>query len=118
MAKAKRITDQQYRDELDRLQLLSKFPELPVNQQDMIRALRQITETDTAFLHDLVSFFVDEAGDCPKPRELSQRAAAMRAVKNKPLGNPACAACDGTGWIHGSRMVSVKGVEAYEAEFS
>jgi hypothetical protein len=113
------ITDEIYHEEMDRLRMLAKFPEVPVNQQDMIRTLRRISETDKQFLHDLISYFVDNATLCPKPHDLFDRASAMRTTGQKPLGNPACLKCNGTGWVHFTKHVDPlhDGI-GYEADYS
>ena len=115
----KPISDELYRKELDRLRMLPKFPEVPTTQQEMIRVLRRITETDVRFLHELITGFVDAAEACPRPCDLYERASAMRGEwATKPLGDPACPSCGGSGWLRGTRTVKVPGMQPYEADYS
>lgn len=113
------ISDEVYHRELERLHLLPKFPEVPIGQQELIRVLRRITETDGKFLHELVTGFVDTAEACPRPTDLYERANAMRAdAAAKPLGNPSCMKCHGAGWVHTTKRVKIAGLDPYEAESS
>jgi hypothetical protein len=116
--RGKLLEDKVYADELDRLRLLAKFPEVPNAQREMIRALRRITETDRKFLHDLITGFVDTADTCPMPSDLYEEANRRRAGKEKPLGNSSCLKCGGSGWVHFTKTVNVTGMESYEAEFA
>jgi hypothetical protein len=118
VARAKYIDDDVYAKELDRLRILRRFPELPAGQQDMVRTLRRITDKDVEFLHDLISWFVDNVETCPRPADLSNRAGEMRHREQKTLGNPACLKCDGTGWIHGTTRIRVKGLDPYDADWA
>jgi hypothetical protein len=115
---AKVITDEEYREQLERLRILPKFPELPASQQDMVRTLRRITEGDFRFLNRLISWFVDNGSICPKPVDLTKRAMLMREFSDKPLGNPGCPDCGGTGWITGEKMAYPGGVEPYMASWA
>lgn len=118
MRRPKPIPDESYRIELDRLRILPKFPELPAVQQEMIRAMRHITTTDSAFLHDVITHFVDNSLRCPTPHELFEYVGNLRHRASKPLGSPSCLKCGGTGWVHYSRTVEVAGLEPYEAEYA
>jgi hypothetical protein len=118
MRKQQLLTDEIYHAELDRLRVLTKFPEVPNAQREMIRALRRITETDLKFLHSLITGFVDTADTCPMPSDLYEEANRRRAGKEKPLGNSSCLKCGGSGWVHNTRTVHVSGMEPYEAEFA
>jgi hypothetical protein len=117
--KTKFLDDAFYATQLERLSGLRGFPLIPAAQADLTRALRRVSETDGEFIHRLVTQFVDDsAGRCPKPGELLHQAGQWRQHKQTSLGNPACLKCDGTGWVSGTRMVKVKGVEPYEADYS
>ncbi|HEY6371529.1 MAG TPA: hypothetical protein VIX37_13195 [Candidatus Sulfotelmatobacter sp.] len=113
----KTLTDTVYGQELDRLRMLQGFPEVPAARQGMVRALRRIT-CEKSFLHELVTYFVDNAERCPAPEELSQRAGILRASgERKPLGSVSCLKCNGTGWVHFTKTITAGGMEPYEAEF-
>lgn len=118
MLKSRLLSDEIYNDELDRMRMMKRFAEVPAARQEMIRALRRVSQNDKLFLHDLITFFIDNAERCPTPHELIERAGIMRASKSKPLGSPACEKCYGTGYIHTTRIVKISGMEPYEAECS
>jgi hypothetical protein len=111
------LKDEVYGAELDRMRAMVRFPELPALRQQMIRVMRSVTN-NRDFLHALITYFVDHGEQCPTPTELSERANVMRASEAKPQGNPACEKCGGTGWAHGTKMVTVAGMPPYEAEYS
>jgi hypothetical protein len=115
MAK-KPLDEKIYHQELDRLESLHKFPQLPAFRQEMIRAMRRITECDKEFLHRLVTYFVDHADVCPTPHELIQAAGELRSRHEKSLGNPSCMKCGGTGWVRSVRTVRVPGMTPYDAD--
>jgi hypothetical protein len=119
MRKPQVIADEVYHAELDRLRVLAKFPEVPNAQREMIRALRRITETDMKFLHNLITGFVDTADTCPMPSDLYAEANRRRTGYQKPLGNPACLKCNGTGWVYFTKHVDPlhDGI-GYEADYS
>jgi hypothetical protein len=112
----KLLEDKIYHAELERLGGLRKFPEVPAFKQEMIRAMRRITECDKEFLHRLVTYFVDNADICPTPHELIQAAGDLR--EKKPLGSASCLKCGGTGYVHSVRTVRISGMEPYDADFS
>jgi hypothetical protein len=118
MARKNSLSDDVYEKELDRMRMLKRFPEMPSARQETIRVMRRITSESRSFLHELITFFVDNAERCPTPHELIERAGIMRATENKPLGDPACLRCTGTGYVRGTRMVTVPGMEPYEADYS
>ena len=109
--------DKFFNDELDRMRMLKRFPELPTARQEMVRTLRHISENRN-FLHELVTFFVDSCDRCPTPHELRERAGIMRSAEAKSMGNPNCEDCHGTGWITTTRKVEISGMQPYEAEAS
>jgi hypothetical protein len=111
------LRDEIYGAELDRMRAMPRFPELPALRQQMIRVMRSVTQS-REFLHNLITFFVDHNEQCPTPTELYERADAMRANDAKPQGNPSCPKCGGTGWMHGTKLVTLPGMEPYEAEYS
>jgi hypothetical protein len=117
MAKPQPLEDEFLNKELDRMRMMKRFPELPAARQEMIRTLRHISENRT-FLHELITFFVDGCERCPVPHELRERAGIIRSAEAKPLGNPHCEKCGGTGWIHSTRTVKLPGMQPYEAESS
>jgi hypothetical protein len=119
MSKKKLLVDDFYTNQLERLSGLQGFPLMPAAQVDLKRALRRVSETDEQFLHRLVTQFVDDpAGKCPKPGELIALAGQWRHHEKKSLGNPACLKCNGTGWVSGTKMVEVAGMDPYEADYS
>lgn len=118
MAKSQQLKDAVYYDELDRMRSLKRFPEVPVARQEMVRVMRDIATENRVFLHDLITFFVDECDRCPTAHELRERAATMRAAKAGPLGKKNCPQCGGDGWVRGVKMVKVSGMAPYEAEYS
>jgi hypothetical protein len=118
MGKVHSLSDDVYNKELERMRMMKRFPELPTAKQEMIRVLRRITEHDKQFLHELITFFVDNGERCPTPHELIERAGNMRTRVHKPLGNPACLKCGGSGWVRTTRTVRVSGMEPYEADCS
>jgi hypothetical protein len=118
MPKPKLLNDSDYYEELDRMRMMKRFAEMPAAKQELIRALRKITETDKSFLHNLITFFIDNCEKCPTPRELYERAGLMREAMRGPLGNADCPDCHGTGWIQTVRTVRLPGMEPYEADCS
>jgi len=111
------LKDEVYGAELDRMHAMTRFPELPALRQQYIRVMRSITN-NRDFLHALITYFVDHNEQCPTPTELFERADVMRKSETKPQGNPACLKCGGTGWVHGTKLVTVAGMPPYEAEYS
>jgi hypothetical protein len=117
MSNTRPLKDEVYGSELDRMRMLARFPEVPVARQEMMRAMRMITRDNRTFLHEIISFFVDNGERCPTPHELNERAGLMRNAA-KPLASPSCLQCGGAGWVHGSKMVRVAGMPPYEAEYT
>jgi hypothetical protein len=111
------LKDEVYGAELDRMRAMVRFPELPSLRQQMIRVMRATTN-NRDFLHALITYFVDHSEQCPTPTELSERANVMRTSEAKPQGSSTCMKCGGTGWVQGTKMVTVAGMPPYEAEFA
>lgn len=117
MAKAKLLADKVYSEEMERLAGLAGFPLVPAAQADLKRALRRVAESDLKFLHKLITQFVDDpSGRCPKPGEVLHLAGQWRQTEQKPLGNPACLKCNGSGWVSSTKRVKVPGMPPYDAE--
>jgi hypothetical protein len=113
----KSLPDTFYDEQVGRLSGLDKYPAIPVGQHELRRALRRISETDRKFIERLIGEIIDTRTVCPKPLELTEEAERLRRPQYKPLGNPACAVCNGSGWESLTRRVRPGGHE-YEAEFA
>jgi hypothetical protein len=118
MASQKKLADAIYDQEIQRMSNLTGFPHLPRAQQDYRRVMRRITECDAVFLHRVISEVVDTRESCPTPQELQATAGEIRRRGVRAGGVPNCPDCHGEGWVHGTRMVTVPGMEPYEAEYS
>lgn len=116
--KSKLLDDSVYEKEVDRLSGLPKYPVLPAAQKELRRALRRISEFDREFLHRLISEVVDSHAVCPTPADLIQLAGAKRHEANKPIGNPDCLKCHGSGFVSFTRKVQIPGMQPYDGEFA
>jgi len=113
------LLDEKFYDEqIERLSNLPRFPQVPATKQEYRRVLRRISESDSTFIRRLISDVVDTNEKCPTPAELLRRAGDMRQRNPSPMGNPECDRCGGTGFIHSTRRVNIKGVAPYDAEVS
>lgn len=118
MKKSNKLPDRFYNDEVERLSGLPKFPALPAAQQEIRRALRRISETDSAFIRELITQAVDTDATCPTPAELIRRAGDIRHRARTSAPKTNCGLCHGTGFIAVVRKVQVGGMAPYETEFS
>jgi len=94
---------------------LDKFPLVPAGQKELRHALRRISDTDRKFIERLISEAVDTRTVCPKPLELLQEAERLRRPTVKPLGDPDCKICHGSGWESFTKRVITGGRE-YDAD--
>ena len=118
MARPQPLKDKLFNDELDRMQMMKRFPEGEIARQEMIRTMRTIGADNSKFLHELITFFVDNYPRCPTPHELIERTGIMRTAAYKPLGKAGCLKCSGTGWVHTRRRVKITGMQSYDADFA
>jgi len=122
VAKSKQLRDSVYREEVERLSGLPKYPALPRAQQELCAALRRISETDGNFLHRLINDVVDTHTTCPTPADLIQMAGAKRSraaqTAHQSMAIPDCEICGGSGFVSATRLVKVSGLAPYEAEFA
>lgn len=115
----KKLSDALYSQEIERMSQLAGFPLVPAAQLEYRRVLRRITETDKAFLHNLISDVIDSVTICPTPAELMQRAGVIRQHTRTDAGGASgCAICGGSGYVTTMRQVSVSGLGSYETGFA
>lgn len=118
MSKAKQLEDGFYDKQISRMTNLAKFPMVPEAYKEVRRALRRISETDEGFIRKLITDVVDTNETCPTPAQLIRRAGEMRAAAQKPVGNPDCEQCHGSGFVSTTRRVKVAGLEPYDADIA
>jgi hypothetical protein len=109
------LADSVYDDQVERLTGLSKFPAMPKARQELIHALRRISDTDADFLHRLISDVVDTHSICPTPADLIRMAGEKRQRVRTSVGKSDCPYCEGTGFVITYRTVSPVGLPPYEA---